>query len=128
MKKTIKILSAILLFSFLSVVTFGQNTNTGKVRDKDYKDSEIVEKVKMKDGKMMMKVDKDWVTMDRDMTMGGTTVKTDGTVKLSDGGTIKLMEGDCVDENGKIFDKNKKMRGAAKEQVKDHNKEVKKND
>jgi hypothetical protein len=124
MKKTIKIFSAILLFTFLTAgITFGQNTNTGKMKDKE---SGMVEKVKMKDGKMMMKVDKDWVTMDKDMTLGnGTMVMTNGTVKTKDGVSVKLMEGDCVDEDGKIYDKNKKIKGAQKDQIKEHNKEVK---
>jgi hypothetical protein len=126
MKKTIKILSAILLFTFLTAgITFGQNTNTGKMHEKKH-ESGMVQKVKMKDGKMMMKKDKDWVSMDRDMTLGdGTTVMTNGTVKMKDGSTVKLMEGDCVDEDGKIYDKNMKMKGMEKEKVKEHNKEVK---
>lgn len=146
--KAIKILSAILAFTFLSAkvaysqstggqTTSGHNehhnehhsghTNSGAKHNEKATGGEIVEKVKMKDGKMMMKENKDWVTMSKDMTMeNGVVVKTDGTVKLTDGTTVKLQDGDCVDHEGKIYDKNKKMKGAAKEEIKQNNKEAKK--
>jgi hypothetical protein len=50
----------------------------------------------MKDGKMMT-----MMAMDKTMTMkNGAMVMTDGSVKMKDGKTMKMANGDCMDMDG----------------------------
>jgi hypothetical protein len=58
----------------------------------------------MADGKMMMVVDGKTVTMEKEMkTKNGDVVMLDGTVKSSNGKSIKMKNGDCIDMSGKMI-------------------------
>lgn len=57
----------------------------------------------MKDGKMMQSMDGKTMMMEKTVTLAnGTMVMTDGMVKMKDGKSMKLKEGECIDENGMI--------------------------
>lgn len=70
----------------------------------------------MADGKMMMVVDGKTVTMDKEMkTKNGAIVMVDGTIKSSNGKSVKLKNGDCMDMSGKmIWVKNEQIDQPAK--------------
>lgn len=60
--------------------------------------------VMMKDGKMMAMKGGKTMAMDQDMTMSnGAVVSSDGTVKMSDGSSKQLKNGDCVYMDGKMM-------------------------
>jgi 2-keto-4-pentenoate hydratase/2-oxohepta-3-ene-1,7-dioic acid hydratase in catechol pathway len=57
----------------------------------------------MKDGKMMVMKGGNTMDMSQDMTLtNGTTVATDGTVKMKNGKTMKMKDGDAMYMNGKM--------------------------
>ena len=60
--------------------------------------------VMMKEDKMMVMKGGKTMAMDQDMTLAnGTVVSTGGSVKMSDGKTKQLKNGDCIYMNGKMM-------------------------
>jgi hypothetical protein len=115
MKKATKMLAALVAFVFMSSLALAQEKKDMKKHDGG------MEKVMMKDGKMVVKKDGKESPMTSNMTMeNGTEVMTDGTVKTSDGTTMKLTEGECVNMKGKIHDKNMKEKGMHKGEKEAH--------
>jgi hypothetical protein len=94
MKNAVKILVAVMAFVFVSFTSHAQITK---------------EHAMMKDGKMyIVKVDVETI-MKSDMTLkNGTVIMTDGTVKWKNGKSVKLTNGERVDMEGHIYDKEKK--------------------
>jgi hypothetical protein len=59
--------------------------------------------VMMEDGKLMVMKGGKTTAMTQDMTLtNGATIMSDGSVKMHDGTTRKLSNGDCVYMDGKI--------------------------
>jgi len=59
--------------------------------------------VMMKDGKLTVIKGGKHMDMTEDMTLSnGTTVMKDGSVKMKDGSTTTLKDGDCIYMDGKI--------------------------
>jgi hypothetical protein len=59
--------------------------------------------VMMKDGKMMVMKGGNTTDMSENMTLkNGTTVMTDGSVKMKNGKTMKMKDGDAMYMNGKM--------------------------
>ena len=81
--------------------------------------------VMMKDNKMMVTKGGNTMAMDQDMTLtNGTVVSTDGSVKMSDGKTKQLKNGDALYMNGKMMTgmkgmhkKGMKMKATTKESM-----------
>ncbi len=64
----------------------------------------------MKDGKMMVMKDGQWVGMDQEMTCtDGCKVKPDGEVVMKDGEKMMMKEGEMIDKDGHMMDANGKM-------------------
>jgi uncharacterized protein YdeI (BOF family) len=83
----------------VSLGVFAQDS-TGKMSKMHGKMKDCV---MMKDGKMMAVKDGKWMDMDQDMTMeNGTVVTTTGEVKMKDGTSKTLENGQCVYMNGDI--------------------------
>lgn len=84
-----------------------KNDNQKKNTDNQYQKNDNTNKncaYKMENGKIMMIVDGKTVVMDKEMTTkNGTIVMMDGTVKMKDGKTMKMKEGDCMDMSGKMI-------------------------
>ena len=60
--------------------------------------------VMMKDSKMMVMKGGKTMAMDQDMTLtNGSVVSTDGMVKMNDGKSKQLKNGDCVYMSGKMM-------------------------
>jgi hypothetical protein len=58
----------------------------------------------MENGKVMKYANGKKVTMEKDMTLkNGTVLMTDGTMKMKDGKTTKMKEGECMDTSGKMM-------------------------
>jgi hypothetical protein len=65
--------------------------------------------VMMKEGKMLVMKEGKTMAMDQEMTLtNGSTVSTDGTLKMQDGTTKQLKDGDCVYMDGKMMSGMKK--------------------
>jgi hypothetical protein len=100
MKKII----CLIVFTGFGCCLFAQKTDTmmhnnmdkmsmHKMKDCVYMENDHM--MVMKSGKPMM--------MDKDMKMSnGTTVMKDGSMMMKDGSKRKLMNGECVDMNGKM--------------------------
>lgn len=59
--------------------------------------------VRMDNGKVMLLVDGREVTVDKDTTLtNGTIVKKNGRVKIKEGKTVTLKDGDCIDDAGNM--------------------------
>lgn len=76
-------------------------------------DQSIKEKVnvKMKDGKMMVKNGLKWDDMDKEIRMkDGTVIMTNGTVKMKDGTTKTMKEGEEMNFGHKMKKTTKKAK------------------
>ena len=62
------------------------------------------EYVKMSEGKIWYFKDGQKTELDKEMTLGETKVKPDGTVLKKDGTSVKLKEGNVVNKNGTVID------------------------
>ncbi len=72
--------------------------------------------VMMEGGKMMMMKGGKTMAMDNDVTLtNGATVMADGSMKMKDGTTKQLKDGDCVYMDGKMMNGMKK--GAMKKKA-----------
>jgi len=95
-----KKLIGVLIVSLISFGAFSQGTSS-KTITKDY--------FFMKDGKMMATKNGESVEMTNNVHLiNGSTLKTDGTIEMSDGSTRTLKEGETVDLDGKISKPKKK--------------------
>lgn len=102
MKKTF-----LILFAFcLSFGAFAQDT-TGQDQSQNMESHDMQSKmmkpdgIHMKDGKMILMQNGQRSELTQDMTLtNGTVVSPNGTVKLADGTTQTLKDGDFIDMNG----------------------------
>jgi|SRR5882724_5782693 len=102
-----KKLIGILIISFIACSAYSQDTTmkngmtTMSKMKKDY--------FFMKDGKMMATKNGESTVMVNNVHLtNGATLKSDGTIEMSDGSTKMLREGEIIDMDGKIGKSKKK--------------------
>ena len=95
-----KLIGLLLIAGICSTAAIAQDhTTTGAQHDK----KEGKSYVKMIDGKVMVVKDGNISALDKDLILpNGTTVSTTGTIKLADGTTTQLKDGDKVNMDGKV--------------------------
>ena len=99
MKKTIVILAA----CALSLGVNAQDSKSSTEPKKETKSEMKKDHVMMKDGKMWTVMNGKSAAMDKEMTMkNGNVVMTDGTVKMKDGKTVMMKDGESMDMEGKM--------------------------
>jgi hypothetical protein len=95
-----------LLFAAIACTSIATAQDTTKTKDKMHhmgSMKSMKDCVMMKDGKMMVMKGGETTAMDQEMTMtNGTVVGTDGSVKMKDGTSRQLKDGDCVYMDGKV--------------------------
>ena len=95
-----KLIGLFLIAGMVSTAAMAQdNTATSAQHSKQ----EGKSYVKMIDGKVMVVKDGNISALDKDLVLpNGTTVSTTGTIKLADGTTTQLKDGDKVNMEGKV--------------------------
>jgi hypothetical protein len=109
----LKIMKQTLAFIALSFITYGAiaQDSTGKRQDSGMSKSSTTTRksmpmkdgLLMKDGKMMQTKQGKQTSLDKEMTLqNGTVITTDGIIRMKDGSTKTLQEGQSIDMNGKL--------------------------
>lgn len=100
------------LFLVLATVacSFGAIAQEGKMQEQKMQSNQKMKDcVMMKDGKMMIKKDGKMTSMEYDMTMSnGSVISPNGMVKMKDGKTMQMHNGDKMDMNGEMMRPEKK--------------------
>jgi len=64
----------------------------------------VNEYVKMEEGKLWYHKDGERIELTKEVTLGETKVKPDGSVVKKDGSTVQMKEGMLVNRNGNVID------------------------
>jgi hypothetical protein len=107
------------LLALLSLFTLAMNAQQTNTKMKTQKSTSMSKDcVMMENGKMMVMKGGQSSDLTQDMTMSnGTVVMADGTVKMKNGKTMKLKNGDCVWMNGNITHAKTKSSSGQKEKM-----------
>jgi hypothetical protein len=108
MKKIVVAVAALVAFSFNASAQESKPAHPQQ-STQHHDQKEKKDEIMMKDGKVIQKMDGKEMVVEKDITLkNGTVVMPDGTVKHADGTTVALKEGDYVNMEGKIWNKNEK--------------------
>ena len=104
-----KNLMLLLVAITISTGVFSQTSSTTTTTTTSTSQKKMADCCKMKDGKMWCVKDGKTTAMTQDKTLpNGTVVMANGTVKMKDGTTTTLTDGQSVDMNGNVKTKSPK--------------------
>ncbi len=98
-----KVIMFLLVAGTCTTAAVAQDTTTPST-PKMEKKLQMPDCVMMKDGKLSLMKSGVVSQLNKDLTLtNGTVIKVDGTVKSTDGSTIKLKEGEAIGLDGKLI-------------------------
>lgn len=109
MKKILLAIVASLLLVTVSLAQEKQQKAPEKTKMEQHKKPVVSECCMMKGGKMIHYKNGKETEITKEMEMNGIKVMPDGTCKMKNGKTVKLMEGECCDRHGKVHKDCEKM-------------------
>jgi D-lyxose ketol-isomerase len=106
MKKIVVTVAVMAAFSFGASAQEGKQAPSAPAPEHHEAQVEKKDEIMLKDGKLQARMDGKVTPVEKDITLkNGTVVLANGTVKTPDGKTVTLKEGDCVNMEGKIWNK-----------------------
>jgi hypothetical protein len=106
MKKIVVAVAVMAAFSFGARAQEGKQATGAAAPQQHENRAEKKDEIMMKDGKLEARMDGKVTPVEKDITLkNGTVVTANGTVKTPDGKTIALKDGDCVNMEGKVWNK-----------------------